>query len=442
MVLILCFALVPPVGAQGQKRIIIRDVEIENTLKEWAAPLLEAADLAPDSVNIVLVQSPQINAFVAGGATIFIYTGLIQATDHPGELIGVIAHEIGHIEGGHLIGQRQAVKRASYESILATVLGLGAAILTGDGRAASAISLGGQGLAARRFLSHSRVNESAADQAAVKYLETAEMNPEGLASFFEKLSNQELLPTHQQDEYVRTHPLTQNRIASVERSIEGSAYLNQPWQAQWVEAHARMKAKLAGFIDPGRVAWDYEDRDHSFAAAYARAIAAYRLNKPDEALQRIDALLTGEPDNPYLHELRGQVLVDYGRVEEALPSLQRAVDLLPQAGLLRVMLSHALLETAREPGDLQHVTKHLEFARQSEPRMTRIYRLLATAYGRLGNDAMAKVNLGEEAILQRKYKYARDLANTVLEQTQPSSRAALRAQDMLAYLDIKDTQSK
>jgi predicted Zn-dependent protease len=440
-IFILLFAITPALAQQGD-RVIIRDTEIETTLKEWAEPLLKAAKLSPDSVNIVLVQSPQINAFVAGGANIFIYTGLIQATDNPGELIGVMAHEIGHIEGGHLIGQRQAIRRASYESILGTVLGIGAAILTGDGRAASAISLGTQGIAANNFFSHSRVNESSADQAGLKYMQAAGLNPAGLASFFEKLADQELLPASQQQEYVRTHPLTQNRITSIETSIKESPFYGKEFPTKWVEDHARMKAKLVGFVTPERVAWDYSDRDTSFAADYARAIAAYRQNKPDEAVAAVDALLLKEPENPYLHELRGQILVDYGRVKESLPSLQRAVDLLPNAGLLRVMLSHAILETSTGDADLKRVISGLELAQQSEPRSSRIYRLLATAYGRLGDELMAKINLAEEAVLQGKDPYAQNLVETVIKEAPAGSRAALQAQDILAYLEIKKNEGE
>ena len=159
--------------------IIIRDTEIENPRETWLAPLLDAAGLGPNSDNLVVVQSPDVNAFVAGGANIFIYTGLIEKTETPEELIGVMAHELGHITGGHLIRSRDAYQRASYESILGTVLGIGAAVLSGNGGAANAIISGTQSVAARRFLAHSRINESSADQAALGFMENAGINPEG-----------------------------------------------------------------------------------------------------------------------------------------------------------------------------------------------------------------------------------------------------------------------
>jgi predicted Zn-dependent protease len=432
-----------PARAAMPEMTIIRDVEIEETIRDWATPVFKAAGLAPESVNIILVQSPQLNAFVAGGSNIFIYTGLIQATKDPGELLGVIAHETGHIEGGHLVGASQAIKRASYESILGMALGIGAAILTGDGRAASAISMGAQGLAVNNYLSHTRLHESAADQAAVKYFQATQMNPAGLVSFLKQLEDQELLPANQQQEYVRTHPLTQNRVATLERSIAASPYAEKPWSAEWVEEHNRMKAKLVGFIDPGRVQWEYNDRDTSFSAAYARTIASYRQNRTDEAVRAIDALLALEPENPFLHELKGQMLVDFGRVSEALPSLRKAVEILPDAGLLRIMLSHAMIETAsRDPATekavLNEAIDHLETALISEPRSTRVYRLLATAYGRVGNNIKAKLNLAEEAVLKGQRPYARKLAEEVVQKAPAGSREVLKAQDILAYLDLRE----
>lgn len=424
---------------------IIRDVEIERTIAEWAKPIFKAANLSPESVNIVIVQSSQLNAFVAGGQNIFIYTGLLQATKDPGELLGVIAHEAGHIEGGHLIGASQAMKRASYESILGMALGIGAAILTGDGRAASAVTMGVQGMAVRNYLSHTRVHESAADQAGIKYFQAAGMDPTGLVSFLRQMENQELLPASQQQEYVRTHPLTQNRIATLERSIQSSPYIGKPWPAEWIEQHSRMKAKLVGFIDPSRVQWDYSDRDTSFSARYARAIAAYRLSRLAEAIQGVDELLALEPDNPYLHELKGQILVDFGRVNEALPSLQRAVDILPDAGFLRIMLSHAMIETAasnpaQEKAILKKAIDHLQFALQSEPRSARVYRLLATAYGRTGDTINAKLNLAEEAVLKGQNTYARDLANEIIKNAPADSRESIKAQDILTYIDLRESQ--
>ena len=438
-VLCLCIGIASP-GAQGlQDLTIIRDVEIESSLREWAAPLIQAAHLEEENVNLILVQSDQINAFVAGGANIFIYTGLIEKTDTPGEIIGVMAHELGHIAGGHLINNTQALKRASYESILGMALGMGAAILTGNGQVASAIGVGAQQHAMSTYLSHSRTNESSADQAALRFLQSSKQNPEGLVSFFHKLEDQELLPASQQNEYVRTHPLTRNRIASIETKAQQSQYYGEEWPAHWSEQHKRMKAKLQAFINPKHITWNFNDRDKSFAAQYARTIADYRLNKIDAALKGISALIKQEPDNPYLYELKGQMLVDFSRVEEALPALQKTVDLAPTVGLFRIALGHALIEASSRNNQstyLQQAVDHLQFAAKTERRNTRVHRLLATAYGRLDRNNLAQIHLAEEAILQGNYRYAQRLAQQVKNNTSESDPAYLPAQDLLNYIAI------
>ncbi len=422
--------------AQGSDMVLIRDAEIENTLKGWLSPLLAAAGMDKDHVNIVLVQSDQINAFVAGGENIFLFTGLIDKTKNPGELIGVMAHELGHIAGGHLIAGRQAMERASYEAILGTVLGMGAA-LAGGGGASQAIMSGSHSLATRGLLTHSRVQESSADQAALRFFNGAQISPSGFVSFFETMESQDLLPADQQSEYMRTHPLTRERLDAAEAGLAQSPYKDKPFPAEWTEQHARMKAKLLGFINPGQVSWTYADSDKSIAADYARAIAAYRDNRVDDALKRIDALIAQEPGNPYFQELKGQALVDFGRVSEAIAPYKKAVAALPESGLIRADLGHALLESGDNEKNIRAAVTELERALQDEPRLSRIYRLLATAYGRLGEENMAKINLAEEAVLQRRYDYARGQAEGVLHNAAAGSREALRARDIISYIESR-----
>lgn len=415
---------------------LVRDTEIENILDEWGEPIFKAAGLNPKAVKIILVQSNDINAFVAGGSNIFFYTGLITKTENPGEVIGVLAHETGHISGGHLIKTRDALERASYESIIGAILGVGAAIATGDPGAVSAISLGGQSIAQRSFLAHSRVNESSADQAAMSFFEKSGLNPTGLETFFEKLEAENYKPENQQSEYIRTHPLTNNRIEAVKHRIAASEYKDKPFPSKWNDQHARMKAKLIAFISPGQVPWVYDDQDKSIYAQYARAIAAYRNNQIDTALKNIDGLLALEPNNPYFLELKGQMLVDFSRVAQGVPYYRKAIKIMPNAPLFRIALAHALIESAdNDAGLLKEAIRELERARKEEPRASRIYRLLATAYGKLGKHDMAKINLAEEAVLQRNFDYARQHAQAVLNNAKEGSSLAIKAHDILVFIE-------
>ena len=440
--LIVMIALLPfPVLAQGKNLTIIRDTEIEETIRGWAEPIFEAAGLNPEAVNIILVQSDSMNAFVAGGSNIFIYTGLIAKTDNPGELIGVIAHETGHIAGGHLIRSREAMERASYESIIGAVLGVGAAIASGDAGAASTVIVGTGSMAQRRYLAHSRVQESSADQAALRFMKAANMDPSGLSSFMQKLKSEMYMPTSQQSEYVLTHPLVDNRIEALERGISQSSNKGNGFPSDWKEEHARIKAKLMGFTNPTQISWAYDDRDTSVAASYARAIAAYRQNKVQDALKRMDNLLQSEPQNPYFLELKGQMLVDFGRSNEGVEFYRKAIAIKPSAPLLRIALGHALIEASGKSQDqakLNEAIKELEISLDREPRSSRTHRLLATAYGKLGQEDMAKIHLAEEAVLQNKLDYAKSQAGSVLETAKEGSKAWLRAKDVLSFIEVAE----
>jgi len=423
-------------GSGNNGPVVIRDTEIEDILKEWTDPVIRAAELDPASVHFILVQDKDLNAFVAGGPNVFLYTGLLQKTESPGEVIGVIAHELGHIRGGHLVRTRSAIDGASYESMLGTVLGIGAAIISGDSGVGAAVAAGTQSTAVNKFLAFSRVQESSADQAALDYLEKADMNPGGLASFMGKLESQELLPASQQSEYVRTHPLTRDRLDALTAGRDRSSHKDADWPPRWREQHARMIAKLVAFITPEQVVWNYGDKDTSVAAAYARAIAAYRQNKVDDALRRMDGLLAEEPANPYFLELKAQMLTDFGRVEEALPLYHRAVEIDAKAPLIRTAYAQGLIETSeRHPDRLDEAIGQLDRAVQDEPRSGRIFRLLATAYGRKGQEPVAKLYLAEEAVLKQDYDYAKRQAQAALNGLEKGSRFWLRAQDILSYIE-------
>ena len=418
--------------------VIIRDTEIENMLYEWMNPLLEVNDMPKDSVKIIIVQSPDINAFVAGGKNIFIYTGLLEKSENPEEVIGVLAHELGHIVGGHLIRSRQAIEQASYEMILGTLLGIGAAIVTGDGGAAAVLSAGASEMAKRKFLSFSRVQESSADQSAIKTLKESNIPVSGLKSFMEKLKHEDLLPEDKQSEYSRTHPLTGNRVEAISAAIaqEKEGHSKKSISKEWHDQHARMKSKLIGYIRPEYVDWVYDDRDHSIYADYARSIAFYRQNKIEESLDIIDKLMRREVGNPYFIELKAQILMDYGRVKEAAELYRKASLIIPDSTLIRTSLAHALIEQVGNNNDIDKLEEaiiNLEYSIKKDPKSTRNHRLIATAYGKIGNDNMAQLHLAEEAYLQGRYQYAIKKATIASSTMKKETKEWVRSQDIIHF---------
>lgn len=421
------FLLFTATSAQAQG--VIRDAEIETYIRGMSEPIFRQAGLNSNDVTLILVNDPSLNAFVAGGQNIFLHTGLILETGGVGELIGVIAHETGHIAAGHLVRSQEMGKKAGTQALITTILGAAVGIGGGGSEAAGAIIAGGQASAISRTLKNSRTFEASADQAAVSYLDDAGYSGQGMVKFLERLVAQELLPASQQVEYLQTHPLTRDRVDSVAAAVAQKRHKDSPWPEEFAEQHRRIQAKILGFMNPDRVAIDYQDKT-GFAADYARAIAAYRLGNIDQAISGIDALLAQEPNNGYLYELKGQIYFENSNMDDAISHYRRAVDLLPNASLIRLELAKSLLER-RDNGLLEEAIKNLTLAQKDEKPTPRLYRLLATAYGRSGQDGLAKLHLAEEALLKGDKAFAIQQARLAQQALPESSGSWQRAQDII-----------
>jgi predicted Zn-dependent protease len=426
-------ALLPYGSARAAEISLIRDAEIEATLRQFAGPILDAAGLGRDSVRIYIVNDNQLNAFVAGGMNLFLNTGLIMRTDHAGQLAGVMAHEVGHISGGHLSRVGGAQRRAAAEMILATVLGAAAAVAGGTSLGAAIIT-GGQSYAQSGLMRFSRGQEQAADQAGVNYLEGAGISAAGLAEFFRILENQNVLAVSRTNPYLQTHPLTRDRIQFVENQVaaEGGRFAELP--PGWALAHGRTVVKLQAFLlDPREVLQRYQS-DDTLLGRYAKAIALYRLPDMPAALQDIDALLVEYPDDPYFHELKGQMLFENGRIEEAVAPYRKAVELRPDAALPRVGLAQALIESGAADANAEAIA-HLEEAVGREPSNAGAWRLLGIAQGRDGLEGVSNLSLAEYALLIGKQDDARLYARRAEGKIDPSDPAWLRLQDVLRVID-------
>lgn len=428
---VFCAVLITLSGLTTARAIsLIRDTEIENTIRVYSGPIFEAAGLNTSDIQIHIVNDTALNAFVAGGQRLFINTGLLMRAENPGQVIGVIAHETGHISGGHLVRLQESLKHSTAKSILTLVLGGIAAVATGSGEAASAVVAGGTTLQQRSLLSYTRTMERSADQAAALFLDEAGYSGRGLLEFLGTLSGQELLSTDRQDPYVRSHPLTVDRIEFMRNHVEKSPNSDNPFRDDFIRAHDRMRAKLKGFINPpSRTLREYKADDKGFAARYARSIAFKKLFKIGESLALIDGLLAEAPNDPFLHELKGDVLQDAGRIDESVPAYQKAVEILPWAALIRVNLAQSQLESKdRRLGD--EALENLQQALRYEPEIPLLWRLLATAYAREDDQANVMLALAEEAILQGKKSEARHRAKRAQELFPEGSASWIRAQDI------------
>ncbi|MGH6903993.1 MAG: M48 family metalloprotease [Geminicoccaceae bacterium] len=422
-----------PYAAHAQTISLIRDAEIEETLRQISGPILDAAGLGRNSVRLYIVNDPQLNAFVAGGSNLFLNTGLLMRTENVGQVAGVIAHEVGHIAGGHLSRVAGAQRRAAAEMILATVLGAAAAVAGSPGLGTAIIS-GGQSYAQSNLMRFSRSQEQAADQAAVSYLDRAMISSAGLAEFFKTLENQNVLAVSRSNPYLQTHPLTRDRMRFVESHVAGEGGRFSDLPPGWPLAHGRMVVKLQAFLlEPRDVLQRYQAND-TLLGRYAKAIALYRLPDLPAALEAIDGLLAEHPDDPYFHELKGQMLFENGRIAEAIGPYGRAVELRPDAPLLRVGLAQALIEGGA-PGANAEAIGHLEEAVGREPTNAGAWRLLGIAQGRDGLEGVSNLSLAEYALLIGKQEDARLYARRAETRMEPSDPAWLRLQDVLRVID-------
>ena len=431
--------LIPDVAyaQNGEKMSFIRDAEIEDYLRDLGNPIFRAADLDTKSINLLIIQDSNINAFVAGGMNIFFYTGLLQSTETPDQLQGVIAHETGHIAGGHLVRGREAMRNASAQAIIGMLAGIAVGVASGSGEAAIGAIGGAQTVAERGFMSFSRSQESSADAAAMRYLDTTGKSSQGLLEFMKKLAGQDLLPVERQSQYVRTHPLSQDRVQSIANHIETKTKLaDQNLQKEFQGRHERMNAKLLGFLQPEAALLRYTDKDPRLSARYARAIALYRTSKLPRALTVMDTLLKEEPNNPYFIELKAQMLFENGHIPDAVRLYESCVRLKPDSALLRVAYGHALLEN-KDINQIDLAIQQLTEANRLEQRNPETWRFLAAAWSRKGEvtkdqqyQGLVSYALAEEALANGYEKEAKQFANRALKSLPKGSPYWLRTQDI------------
>ena len=422
-------ALPAPVAAQEIQ--LVRDAEVENIIRAYTAPVFEAAGFGSGEIVIHLVDSNQLNAFVAGGLNIFVNTGLLMRAEEPGQIIGVIAHETGHITGGHLARIQDAVRAAQTQGYISMLIAAAAAIVARRGDVGIAAATGGAQVVQAGLLKYSRNQEAAADQAALDFLDRAGISARGLARFLEILEGQELLVSSRQDPYLRTHPVTQERISNVLHHVETSPVSNARLPPNFDELQRRMHAKLAGFLLPRtQVFRRYKESDGSLESRYARAIVYFRKPDMDRALPLIDGLIAERPKDPYFHELKGQMLFENGRIREAVGPYEEAVRLLPYEGLFRAALAQVQLEL-HDPVFNKAALVHLQEARRLDPRNVFTWRLLAIAYGRNGQMGHTALSLAEFALATGERGEARAQAERAFNMLAAGDPARHRASDII-----------
>jgi len=410
-------ALVAP-AANAQS--LIRDTEIEEIIRKQSEPVLRASGLQPDAVSFYLIADKELNAFVTGGQNIFLHTGLIQEAETPNQLLGVIAHEAGHISGGHIIRQGDMQKAGMKPFLLTMGLGIVAALAGAPDAGAALIGSSGY-FGTLGALTYSRVQEGAADQAAATSLDQAGLSGRGLVEFFDNFRYQEVFSEAKKYQFFRSHPLSSERIESLRNRVEVLPNYDKADTPEDLANHALVKAKLDGFLSPPQQTFiKYKEKDLSYPARYARAIAYYRSTEFDKAITAIDALLAEQPDNPYLWELKGQIYFESARPVLAEPAHRKSVELKPDAPLLRVNLAQTLLALDKKDRVEEAITE-LGRALTFEQDNAFAWRLLSQAFDAKGLPGQARLAAAE-------YHYS-------IGELREAKTFAMRAREMLT----KDT---
>ncbi len=421
---------VQPAAAQS----VLRDAETEALFRDASAPIFRAAGFNPQAIDLVLLNDGSINAFVAGGQAIYIHSGLVGAADDVNELQGVIAHELGHITGGHIVRFDEGLKPATGITVLSLLLG-GLAAAAGSAEAAMGVFMAGQQAAMGKFLAFSRAQESSADAAGAKFLADAGISGRGSIEFFKKLQNLEYrygysARSNPDAEFYRTHPMTADRLATLLDTYQQDPAWNKPSPPDLQARFLRVKAKLYGYLaDPQDTLRAYPEYLTDVPARYARAYAFHKDAYPDKALAESRALIASDPDNPYFLELEGQILLESGRPAEAIAPLRKAVALTDNAPLIATTLGHALIATD-DQANYAEAEKVLRAAIVRDKENPFAWYQLGVVYEARGDSARARLASAEQQLMTGQIPAALRSAEAAESALPKGTPDWLRAQDI------------
>ena len=427
-VVFLCLVLF--LGAPANAVSVIRDTEIEEIVTGWLKSIFRAVNLPPENAEVVLINDPTINAFVAGGQTIFVHTGLFTNATSIDDVMFVLAHETGHIVGGHITRGITELEKAKTTTLISTILGGILAVASGRPDAGIAIMIGSQGSAMGQFLTYRQTEESSADRIAVDVMKKLGYSMQGFTNVMQNLRRLERLNDESDAGYLRTHPMTQNRMRDLDR------FTNNAPTVKHDLSFDRVKAKLIGFMEkPADVLAYY--RGKSFADRYAKAIAFYQKHEIDKSFKLLDELIKESPYDPYLYEMKGQFSFETGFVDQAIKNYEQANRLKPNQPLIELALAQAYLEKNNK----QLAEKALPILIQAtldEPDLALGWRLMATAYNKLGKNLHADYAMVEYERASDKLSAAQKRAKKLLDKFDEDSLYHQRLQDIITLKDDKD----
>jgi predicted Zn-dependent protease len=431
-----------PVAAPAQENkgpALLRDTEIEQLLREYTRPILRAAGLEKQNIQIVIINDAGFNAFVADGRRIFVNYGALMKSETPNQIIGVLAHETGHLAGGHLSKMREQLAQAQTQMIIAMLLGAGAMVAGARSGAGSGLTNAGaaaiaapQEMIRRSLLSYVRQQEENADRAGVKFLTDTGQSAKGMYETFKRFTNDSLFSARGADPYLQSHPMPAERVAALEELARSSPYWDKKDDPALQLRHDMMRAKTSAFMERQDTIYRrYPLSDNSPPARYAHAISTYLHGDLNSALAQIDGLIHLQPNNAYFYELRGQALLERGKPADAIAPLRKAVQLSNGAPLMEMLLGQALVASDNKAYTEEAIAiLRAAVARETEAPMG--YTQLAMAYGRKGDYAQADLASAQAAYLRGDNKTARDLASRAKTRFAVGTPGWVKADDIVS----------
>ena len=423
---------------------LIRDAETEKFLHQLADPIFVAANLDPKNINIYIVNDSSINAFVSGGQNVFINTGLIRKYKTPDALIGVLAHETGHIVGGHLARSSEGASQAEGAMLLSYLLGIGA-IAAGAPDAGTAILMGGNQTAQRLYMKFTRTQEEAADQYAIEFLDKMKYPADGLVQLLEFFKSEMAAYKDQIDEYLLSHPVSQKRIDLIKARTAHKNFSDKQINQKLQTSMNQVLTKLEAFMDdPDYLLAKYQNH-HDDKANYIKSVALFKKGKIDESLKILDPIIAKNPRDGFLFELKGQILFESGRIQESILAYNQAVKLIssPDNAVIKVALGLAILSLKSSDQDLMKLAiKHLEEAKKYEKENPLLFKQLANGYSRIGDEGRSLLALAEFNLLIGDAKKCQKYADNAKDKLKKSDKSELIRADDLLELAKKDEKEK
>ena len=430
--------------AEAQSLPLIRDSEIEALLSDYAKPIFRTAGLGSGRVTVRIVRNDTFNAFVLDGSNVFVHTGTLMQANTPNEVIGVIAHESGHIAGGHMAALRARMAKDQTRALLTQIVGIGAMVLGGvaggEGgketiQGGQAVMQGGQDVIMRGLLSERRAQESAADQAGLKYLTATKQSGQGMLATFERFQQQEYVSDQYKDPFVRSHPVATDRLARLRELVGKSPYVKQIDTPELQLRHDLMRAKLSGYLERPSVTLNrYTAADKSLPARYARAIARFFQGGSgalEASIAEVDTLIKDYPNNAYFWETKGDILMRSGKMKDAVPIMRQALKLAPESPLMRVELATAM-QSANMPETL---TESVELLRKSliEDENPQAYRMLANAYYKQGKGPEADAMTAQAYFIEGDLKQSQIFAKRAQAKLRQGSPEWIKNDDIVNF---------